>query len=172
MVITGYARRIDQDVSPGLILTPAIAASADPALFAAHCLEQVEPALPEQTQEGDVLVLHGQFADDASTISADDAVLALQALGIAAVVCAGAAAPLLALASSYGLPLLVHREAAADIQSGSIVRLDLERGTIEDQEAEHVWQGEPCVPAVVAAARRAQMLARMRRVVEDEGFAE
>jgi 3-isopropylmalate dehydratase small subunit len=174
MVIIGYARRIDQNVSPGVILAPDVAAIADPALFAAHCLERIDPALAEQVCEGDILVLGGQFAEDVSTTttSADDAVLALQALGIAAVVCVGAAVPLLALAGSYGLPLLAHGEAAASIQSGDIVRLDLERGTIEDQAAGKIWQGEPCSPACIAAARRAQMLARMRRIVEDEGFAE
>jgi 3-isopropylmalate/(R)-2-methylmalate dehydratase small subunit len=172
MVIIGYARHIDQDVSPGMILAPNIAISADPALFAAHCLEQIDPALPEQIREGDILVITGQFAEDASKTSAEDAVLALQALGIVAVVCSEAGASLRALGEAYGLPLLTHTKAAASIQPGNIVRLDLERGTIEVQDAGQFWQSNPCSPILVATARRAQMLAQMRRVVEDEGFAE
>lgn len=169
MILTGYALRVEQDLTPAAILAPAHATAGDPALLAAHCLETVDPRLAEQAREGDILAVRGRLAGGAG---AEAAVLALQALGIAAVICAEADPALRDLAGGYGLPLLAQPAAAAAIAPGAIVRIDLERGSVAERETGAVWECAPCPPEVVAAARRAQLLARMRRVVEDEGFAE
>jgi 3-isopropylmalate dehydratase small subunit len=96
-------------------------------------------------------------------------VLALQALGFAAVICASADAEFAEAAAAYGLPVLVS-SAATNIATGAIVRIDLASGTITDRSNGSVYQTTPCPPELVAAVRRAQLLARMRRVVEEEGF--
>ena len=50
------------------------------------------------------------------------------------------------------------------------MRLDLVRGRIEDRATGVVYHAPPCAPELVAGVRRAQLLAQMRRVVEEEGF--
>ncbi|MCU0491202.1 MAG: hypothetical protein MUD01_06425 [Chloroflexaceae bacterium] len=169
MILTGYTHRLDADLAPGEIIAPAYAESGDPALLAAHCLEGVAPALAEQVGEGDVLVVGGALHGGAG---AEAAVLALQALGIAAIVCAAADATLATLAGGYGLPLLVSPEAVAALASNQIVRLDLEQGQIEERDSRRRWPISPSSPALIAAVQRAQLLARMRRVVEEEGYSE
>ncbi|NJO07603.1 MAG: hypothetical protein HC876_19970 [Chloroflexaceae bacterium] len=55
------------------------------------------------------------------------------------------------------------------------MRIDLERGTITTMNRANrpaPWQFAPCPPEVCHAVRRAQLLARMRRIVENEGFAD
>ena len=47
---------------------------------------------------------------------------------------------------------------------------DLASGRIEDRASGAVYQAPACPPDLVAAVRRAQLLNRMRRVVEEEGF--
>ncbi|MCG8349780.1 MAG: hypothetical protein MI924_18605 [Chloroflexales bacterium] len=169
MILTGYTQRIEQDLTPEQIIAPVYADSGDPALLAAHCLAAIDPHLAEVSREGDVLVVNGRLHTGAQ---AEIAVIALQALGFAAVICAEAADSIVALAGVYGLPILIQATAATALSARQIVRIDLERGAIEERETSLVWRSAPCPPEVIAATRRNQMLLRMRRVVEDEGFAE
>jgi 3-isopropylmalate/(R)-2-methylmalate dehydratase small subunit len=173
MVVRGYARRIEHDLTPQLVIAPDVAASGDPALVAAHCLAAIDAQLAEQIGDGDVLIVAGTIAALSCTgEEIEAAVLALQAVGVAAIVCRAATDTLVQLAGSYGLPVIAQPEAALALMAGTVVRIDLERGTIEDPASSTRWQAAPCDPAAVAATRRAALLMRMRRVAEDEGFME
>lgn len=167
MVLTGYARLVRGDLAPEQIVDPALVALGDPAEIAAACLTTVDATLAERVREGDLLVLDGALLDGAG---AEAAVIGLQAVGFAAVICRGAAEALLAVSAIYGLPLLAVAEAAGTLADGELIRLDLERGTIE--AAGTRWVATALEAPALAAVRRAQLLARMRRVVEDEGYAE
>ena len=164
MVITGYARRIAGDLSPEQIVDPAIVAGGDPAEIAAACLAMVDPALAERVREGDLLVVAGKLC---AGPGAEAAVIALQAAGFAAVIARRVGLDLAQQGARYGLPLLA---AEASIAEGALVRLDLERG--RGEAAGETWLFEPPTPEALAAVRRGQLLARMRRVAEDEGYAE
>ena len=167
MILTGYARQIAGDLDPGQIIDAEAARSGDPAELAAACLAAVDPSLAERVREGDLLVVDGALAGGAG---AEVAVLALQALGFAAVICKHADAELAALGAIYGLPLLSVAAAPGQIGEGALLRIDLERGQIEAEGRR--WSVAPLDSMALAAVRRGQLLARMRRVVEDEGFAE
>lgn len=173
MVLTGYAHGVAGTLTPTLIIDPQVAANGDPADLAAHCLQHVAPDLTAHVAPGDVLVVQGALVDDgAAPDLLEQAVLALQAAGFAAVVCARADAALLAVAGAFGLPIVATEAASATIAAGALLRLDLQRGTLEDQTHGTRWQVAPCTADVLAATRRAVLLARMRRVVEDEGYGE
>ncbi len=167
MVLQGYARRINSDLHPIQVIDPALVWAGDPAEIAGACLGAVDVSFAERVREGDLLVLAGVLTAGAGV---EAALIALQATGIAAVICAGVAPDFENLAATYGLPFLVAPAAAAQITEGSLVRLDLERGQIEVTGSR--WEVAPTPPATLAAVRRTQLLARMRRVVEEEGFAE
>ncbi|HMQ31088.1 MAG TPA: hypothetical protein PKD53_10185 [Chloroflexaceae bacterium] len=167
MGIAGYARRVVADGAPADIVAAETAAGGDPALLAAACLAGPDPGFAERAGEGDVLVLAGALLPGPG---AEAAVSALQAVGLAAAVCAAAAPELAEAGAVYGLPVVVAPGAAGAIAEGEVVRLDLERGRLES--GDRSWTFAPLGPEAIAAARRAQLLARMRRVVEDEGYAE
>ncbi len=167
MVITGYARALRGDLDPAAIIDAETAALGDPALLAAGCLAAVDPGFAERAGEGDILVVDGALR---AGPGAEAAVIALQAVGVAAVVCAEGADELVELGLVYGLPIVSAPEAVGAIAEGAVVRLDLEDGRLE--VAPQRWTFAPLSHAALAAARRAQLLARMRRVVEDEGYAE
>jgi 3-isopropylmalate/(R)-2-methylmalate dehydratase small subunit len=168
MVLTGYARRVGQALDPALIIAPEYAAGGDPAILAAHCLEAVDPMLAETVREGDILVIGAPLAGSPAN---EAAVIALQALGIAAVICTAADTGFADIAGTYGLPVLIQAAAAQAIPAGALLRIDIARGNIEVPGGAG-WQSDPCAEPVIAATQRAQLLIRMRRVVEDEGFAE
>jgi 3-isopropylmalate dehydratase small subunit len=167
MVITGYARTLRGDLTPAQIIDPTAATLGDPAVLAAQCLAAVDPDFAERAREGDLLVLDGLLGDGTH---GEAAVISLQALGIAAVICRAAGPEFAAIAAGYGLPIIAAPEAAAALGEGVLLRLDLERGSLEG--AGVCWTTPPLAVAALGAVRRAQLLVRMRRVVEEEGFAE
>jgi 3-isopropylmalate/(R)-2-methylmalate dehydratase small subunit len=167
MVLYGTTHRVGDGISTAALVAPEHQADADPAWLAAHCLASVDPAIAELAREGDVLLAGADFG---SGPDAEFAVLALQASGFAAIVCASADPGFVAAAEAYGLPVLLCPAAVSAIAPGGVVRLDLDSGRISDRATGEVYLAPPCAPALVDAVRRAQLLTRMRHVVEEEGF--
>jgi 3-isopropylmalate/(R)-2-methylmalate dehydratase small subunit len=167
MILYGTTHRVGDGITTAAIIAPAHQADADPAWLAAHCLAGVDSAIAELAREGDVLLAGADFG---AGPDAEIAVLALQAAGFGAIVCASADAGFVAAAEAYGLPVLICPTAVAAIAPGGVVRLDLAGGRITDRTNGEVYQVPPCAPTLVDKVRRAQLLTRMRRVVEEEGF--
>jgi hypothetical protein len=167
MVITGYIRRVGADLDPARVIDPAVVAAGDPAAIAAACLAAVDPGLAERAREGDLLLVDGACSGGAG---AEAAVIALQSLGLAALLCRATAPDLQALGATYGLPVIPTASDLLQLAEGDLLRLDLERGHAES--GGRAWAFAPLDGPALAAVRRAQLLARMRRVVEEEGYAE
>jgi|GEM_PF-841349 3-isopropylmalate dehydratase small subunit len=169
MILTGYTHRITVDITSDQIIAPEYAASGDPAELAGHCLEQVAPHFASDVRDGDILIVSASIR---SGQDPESAVLALQAAGISAVICNEADEDFIEQAHSYGLPILKQSGATSALQSGVLLRIDLERGLIEEPASHLEWQAEAAESELLNATRRSQLLGRMRRVVEEEGFAE
>ena len=167
MILYATTHRVGDGITTDDIIAPEWRASGDPAALAAHCLAGVAPAVAERVREGDVLLAGHDFGAGAES---DVAALALQAAGFAAIVCSSTGPDFVAAAAGFGLPVLVCPAAVIAVAEGVVVRIDLERGRIEDRASGASYAAPPCAPELIAAARRAQLLARMRRVVEEEGF--
>ncbi len=172
MVLYGATHCVGDAISTADIIAPEHAGAGDPAVLAAHCLERIDPAIAEAARAGDILLAGRAFgrapADGAP--DRDTAVLALQAAGLAAVICASADPLFVEAAATYGLPVLECPAAPIGIAPGAIVRIDLARGTITDRGSGAAFQASACPPALIEAVRRAQLLARMRQVVDEEGY--
>jgi 3-isopropylmalate/(R)-2-methylmalate dehydratase small subunit len=166
MILYSTTHRVGDAITTDDIIAPEWWASDDPAVLAAHCLAGIAPAVAERAREGDVLLAGRDFGAGAQP---DVAALALQAAGFAAIVCSSADPGFVAAAEDFGLPVLLCPAATA-VAEGVVVRLDLERGRIEDRVSGAIYNAPACAPALIAAVRRAQLLARMRRVVDEEGF--
>lgn len=167
MVLYGTAHTVGNNVTTDDIADPATRGSGDPAEFAAACLAAVNPALAEQIGEGDILIAGESFGVGSA---AEDAALALLAVGLVAVVAASADEAFVGAAAAVGLPVLVCAPAAAAISAGARLRIDLASGVIADRTANTRYNAAPAAPALIAMVKRSQMLAHMRRVVEDEGY--
>jgi 3-isopropylmalate/(R)-2-methylmalate dehydratase small subunit len=167
MVLYGTTHHIGDRITTNMIIAPEHQADSDPAWLAAHCLAGVDPAIAEMAREGDLLLAGDNFGAGPDQ---ELAVLALQAVGFATIVCASADPGFVDAAETYGLPVLICPAAVASITPSSLVRLDLVGGRITDRATGQVYLAPPCAPVLVEAVRRAQLLTRMRRVVEEEGF--
>ena len=167
MILYGTTHRVGAGITSAAIITPAHQGDTDPAWLAAHCLFGVDPAIAEAAREGDVLLAGNDFG---AGPDAEIAVLALQAVGFAAIVCVTADSDFVAAAEAYGLPVLICPAAVAAITPGGVVRLDLAGGRVTDRATGESYAVPPCAPTLVDTVRRAQLLSRMRRVVEEEGY--
>jgi 3-isopropylmalate/(R)-2-methylmalate dehydratase small subunit len=166
MILYATTHRVADAITTDDIIAPEWRESSDPAALAAHCLAGVDAEIAELAREGDVLLAGRDFGAGAEP---DIAALALQAVGFVAIVCSSADDGFVAAAAEFGLPVLICPTAAA-IAEGAVVRIDLARGRIEDRASGALYDAPPCPPELIAAVRRAQLLTRMRRVVEEEGF--
>lgn len=167
MILYGTTHRVSDEITSAAIIAPEYHADADPAWLAAHCLASVDPTIAELAREGDVLLAGNDFG---AGPDAEIAVLALQAVGFVAIICASADAGFVAAAEAYGLPVLSSPAAVAAITPGGVLRLDLAGGRITDRTTGAFYSVPPCALTLVDMVRRAQLLSRMRRVVEEEGF--
>jgi 3-isopropylmalate/(R)-2-methylmalate dehydratase small subunit len=167
MILYGTTHRVGDGITSAAIIAPEYQAEADPAWLAAHCLAGVDPSIAESAREGDVLLAGANFG---AGPDAEIAVLALQAVGFASIICTAADADFVEAAEAYGLPVLICPAAVAAIAPGGVVRLDLAGGRITDRATGASYLVPPCAPTLVDTVRRAQLLTRMRRVVEEEGF--
>jgi 3-isopropylmalate/(R)-2-methylmalate dehydratase small subunit len=167
MILYGTTHRVGTGITTAAIIAPEHQADSDPAWLAAHCLAGVDPAIAESARAGDVLLAGNDFG---AGPDAEIAVLALQALGFAAIICATADASFVAAAEAYGLPVLICPAAVAAIMAGGVARLDLAGGRVTDRATGASYAVPPCAPALVDTVRRAQLLARMRQVVDEEGY--
>jgi 3-isopropylmalate/(R)-2-methylmalate dehydratase small subunit len=166
MILYGTTHRVGDAIGTAEIIAPQWRDAGDPAVLAAHCLASVALEIAEAAREGDVLLAgHGFGTGD----DPDSAVLALQAAGFAAIVCVSAGAGFAEVAAAYGLPVL-ESPAAGAVGAGVVVRIDLARGQIVDRSTGELYAMPPAAPELIEAVRRAQLLARMRRIVDEEGF--
>src|SRR5436190_2059080 len=87
MILYGTTHHVGDGITTAAIIAPEHRADADPAWLAAHCLADVDLAIAESAREGDLLLAGAGFG---AGPDAELAVLALQAVGFAAIVCASA----------------------------------------------------------------------------------
>lgn len=167
MILYGTTHRVGDRVTVDDIIAAEHRDADDPAVLAAYCLAAVDPTIAERARDGGVLLAGRDFG---AGEPGDPAALALLAAGFTAVICSSAAPPFAETAQVYGLPVLVCSAAVEAIAAGNVVRLDLASGRIEDRATGIVYTAPPCAPELIDAVRRSELLARMRRVVEEEGF--
>src|SRR3954470_1114346 len=104
MVLYGTTHRVGDTITTDDIIAPEQRTSDDPALLAAYCLAGIDPAIAEHAREGDILLAGDDFGAGPEP---DIAVLALQAVGFAAIICVAAEAGFVEAATIYGLPVLL-----------------------------------------------------------------
>lgn len=166
MIVYGTVHRVGNGITTAQIVAPD-QRNADPAQLAAACLAAIDPMLAERVAPNDLLVAGAAFG---AGNDPESAVLALQALGFGAVLADSAAESFVAVAEAYGLPVIIAPDLVAQLASGTSLRLDLAHGTVTDRATNQRFTVPPASPALLAAVRRALLLAGTRRMVEEEGF--
>ena len=131
-----YGDNVDTDVIiPARYLT-----SHDPAELAAHCMEDIDSEFLTRVQPGDIIVGGENFGCGSSR---EHAPIAIKASGVSAVIASSFARIFFRNTINVGLPALACPEAAATIQKGDELSLDLATGRIENVTQGRTYQAEP-----------------------------
>jgi 3-isopropylmalate/(R)-2-methylmalate dehydratase small subunit len=140
MVLEGNAWRYGRDVDTDVIIPARYLALTAIEELAAHCMEDLDEKFACEVKEGDVIVAEENFGSGSSR---EHAPLAIKGSGISCVIASSFARIFYRNAINVGLPILECPEAVKDIKTGDRLRVDLEKGSIENLSTGNVFQAQP-----------------------------
>ena len=148
MVFEGQAHRFGDDVNTDEIIPARFLNTTDPAVLAAHCMEDARPGFGSRDLKGTILAAGGNFGCGSSR---EHAPLAIKHAGISCVIAASFARIFFRNCINIGLPIVESPEASEAISEGDAVKVDLLQGTvtIEGKKVVAVPQFPPFMQAIV-----------------------
>ncbi|MDN5347589.1 MAG: 3-isopropylmalate/(R)-2-methylmalate dehydratase small subunit [Clostridia bacterium] len=129
MLIRGRAHRFGDDIDTDAIIPARYLNTSDPAELARHCMEDADPQFTSKIHPGDIIVAGKNFGCGSSR---EHAPIAIKAAGLSAVIAHSFARIFYRNAINIGLPILESPEAAARIQDGDEVLVEVEEGVIRN----------------------------------------
>ena len=131
MIFGGVVWRFGDNIDTDQILPAKYINMTDRKERASHCFEIVKPGFTSSVKPGDILVAGENFACGSSRPSVE----ILQDLGVQAVVARSFARIFFRGAIARGFPLVVcPLLRGGDLPEGNMVRVDLDRGIVLDEE--------------------------------------
>jgi len=132
--------RYGDNVNTDVIIPARYLTTSDVAELAAHCMEDLDAGFVKRVRPGDMIVAGENFGCGSSR---EHAPLAIKGAGVSCVIAPSFARIFFRNAINVGLPALVCPEAAAKIQSGDELAVDLGSGRIENTTQGESYQAEP-----------------------------
>ncbi len=136
MIARGRAHKYGDHVDTDAIIPARHLDTTDPAEMATHCMEDVDADFVSRAQAGDMIVAGKNFGCGSSR---EHAPIAIKAAGISCVIAAGFARIFYRNSFNIGLPIIEQADAAAAINDGDEVEVDLENGLIRDLTSGEEW---------------------------------
>lgn len=154
-MIRGKAWIFGDDVDTDVIIPGKYLRTKDPALWAEHVLEGLDPQFASKVQKGDVVVAGKNFGCGSSR---EQAPLALKQAGVSAVVAKSFARIFYRNAINVGLPLI---EADVVATEGEMVEVDLGEGAV--RVGDRVYQGTKLPEFLLKILQDGGLVAHRRR---------
>jgi len=142
MIIKGKIHKFGDDVNTDEIIPARYLNTIDLKELADHVMEDADPAFPGIVRRGDIIVAGKNFGCGSSR---EHAPLAIKAAGVACIVAESFARIFYRNAFNIGLTI-VEAPAAAEAESGHILRVDTESGKIVNVTLKKEYQSKP-IPA-------------------------
>lgn len=143
MQIQGKVWKYGDNVDTDGIIPARYLNMSTPEELAAHAMEDLDASFVDGVEPGDIVVGGRNFGCGSSR---EHAPLALKGAGVSCVIAVSFARIFFRNAINIGLPILECAEAAADIQAGQQVQVELESGTIRNLDTGAVYQAGPFPP--------------------------
>lgn len=140
MICQGAVWRYGDNVDTDVIIPARYLNTADPAELAKHCMEDIDTTFAGNVKQGDILVADKNFGCGSSR---EHAPVAIKASGISCVVAASFARIFYRNAINIGLPLVELGEDVKKIQAGHELRIDLEKGVLENVSTGETFTIQP-----------------------------
>lgn len=143
MKIKGQAWKFGDDVDTDAIIPARYLNTTDPAVLAAHCMEDADPSFATKVKQGDIIVAGKNFGCGSSR---EHAPIAIKGAGLGCVIAHSFARIFYRNAFNMGLPILECPKAAEAIKTGDQVEVDLSRGRIFNHSRQEEYQAHPVPP--------------------------
>lgn len=143
MRLEGKAWKFGANVDTDAIIPARYLSSSNPRELARHCMEDADPEFAKRVSPGDIIVAGRNFGCGSSR---EHAPIAIKAAQVSGVIAASFARIFYRNAFNMGLPILESPEAAADIQTGDYLEVDLATGIITNKTRSCRYQAQP-IPA-------------------------
>jgi 3-isopropylmalate/(R)-2-methylmalate dehydratase small subunit len=165
MLISGKTWKYGDNVNTDVIFPGKYTYTiTDPAEMAAHALEDLDSSFAGGVRPGDVIVAGRNWGCGSSR---EQAVTCLKAAGVGAVIAASFARIFYRNAVNNGLPAIACLAAAAAIEPGQLVEIDLERAEIRCPAG--VFTFQPFPPSVQRILAEGGLIPYLKKSLEPTG---
>jgi 3-isopropylmalate/(R)-2-methylmalate dehydratase small subunit len=140
MVLKGKVFKYGANVDTDAIIPARYLNVSEPALLAAHCMEDIDLDFVKKVKPGDIIVATTNFGCGSSR---EHAPLAIKASGVSCVIAKSFARIFFRNAIDIGLPLLESAEAVDNTSAGDILEVNLEKGQIKNTTTGKTFTSKP-----------------------------
>jgi 3-isopropylmalate/(R)-2-methylmalate dehydratase small subunit len=139
-MMTGKVFKYGANVDTDAIIPARYLNVSEPSELAKHCMEDIDLDFVGKVSKGDIIVATINFGCGSSR---EHAPIAIKAAGISAVVAKSFARIFFRNAINIGLPLLESSETVDATDSGDILQIELETGTINNITKGKTFKAKP-----------------------------
>lgn len=166
MKAQGRVHKYGDNVDTDVIIPARYLNTSDPRELAKHCMEDLDKDFPEKNRDGCIIVAGKNFGCGSSR---EHAPIALKASGVPLVIADSFARIFYRNALNIGLPIIECPEAAAEIQQGDELEVDLSSGVIEDLTTSRRYQAMPIPPFMQQLIQAGGLMAYLKSRQQAEG---
>ena len=140
MALEGKVWRYGDNIDTDVIIPARYLNSFDPKELASHCMVDIDTTFAEKVQEGDIMVGGKNFGCGSSR---EHAPIAIKASGVPVIISASFARIFYRNGINIGLPLLEIGDDVEKIHADDRLRVDPEKGTIENLTTGDTFKAHP-----------------------------
>ncbi|MCU0572499.1 MAG: 3-isopropylmalate dehydratase small subunit [Syntrophobacteraceae bacterium] len=166
MKLQGTAWKFGDDVDTDAIIPARYLNTTDPALLAAHCMEDADPDFTKKVRPGDMIIAGKNFGCGSSR---EHAPISIKAAGVSCVIAASFARIFFRNAFNMGLPILECPEAAAAISTGDVVEVDLDGGIVVNHTRNETYQAQQVPPFMQQLVKAGGLIPYVREQMRQQG---
>jgi 3-isopropylmalate dehydratase small subunit len=163
MEIKGTCWKFGDNVDTDAIIPARYLNTSDEAELALHCMEDADPTFVSKVNPGDIIAAGKNFGCGSSR---EHAPIAIKGAKVGAVIAESFARIFYRNAFNTGLPILECPEAAAEINEGDAVSINLATGEIHNHTQNRTWRAQPTPPFMRGLIEAGGLVPYVRRQLE------
>ena len=163
-VLRGRAWKYGDNVDTDAIIPARYLNVSTPEALAEHCMEDIDAGFVEKMQAGDMIVGGANFGCGSSR---EHAPLALKGAGVSCVIASSFARIFFRNAIDIGLPILECPEAVEGTETGQVLEVDLEQGTVTNLDTGQTFRAEPYPPFLMGIIEAGGLIPYTRAKLEE-----
>jgi 3-isopropylmalate/(R)-2-methylmalate dehydratase small subunit len=162
-VIEGRVWKFGDNIDTDVIIPARYLNTSDPAELAKHVMEDADPQFKDKLQPGDIIVAGANFGSGSSR---EHAPIALKSAGVGAVIAKSFARIFYRNSFNMGLPIFELAE-ADKIGEGDRVRIDMEKGIIENLTTGEKFEFTPIPPFMQQLIESGGLINYAKKLIEE-----